>query len=148
MDFERLPYLGDSWDSSLTIEWITPGVREFAGSHPIAPDSSPLGEASLYLAEHHPIERWSGRISWDASASQCVFDYDVRFDFPGLDGDPVPGLRLTGRAPLQFDGFIIVPDNLAPKPASVEEAGGLLAEFFDAPGVAVDEGWRYVFRPS
>ncbi len=147
VDFEGIPYLGETWGSSLTIEWISLGVREFAGIHPVSPSSSPGAEASLYLAEHHPIESWDGRISWDTSPPQCIFDYDVRLDFPGLDGDPVPGLHLTGRVPLQFDGFIIVPGNLFPKPASVDEAAGLLRQFFHTPCVAVDEDWRYIFRP-
>lgn len=147
VDFDRIPYLGETWDSSLTIEWITVGIREFAGTHPISPSLCPGAEASLYLAEHHPIERWAGRISWEASQPQCVFDYDVRLDFPGLDGDPVPGLQLTGQVALQFDGFIIVPGNLTPKPASVDEASTLLRQYFQTPCVAVEEDWRYVFRP-
>src|SRR5206468_2906643 len=106
VDFESIPYLAETWDSSLTIEWITLGAREFAGAHLISPSSSPVGEASLYLAEHHPVECWDGEVSWDASPPLCIFDFDVRLDFPGLDGDPVPGLHLTGRVPLQFDGFI------------------------------------------
>ena len=147
VDFERIPYLGAAWDSSLTIEWITLGLREFAGTHAIASGSFPAAEASLYLAEHHPIERWEGRMSWDASLPRCMFDYDVRLDFPGLDRDPVPGLHLAGRALLQFKGFIIVPRNLSPKPASVDEAAALLCQYFDMPCVGVDEDWRYVFRP-
>jgi hypothetical protein len=147
VDFGGLPYLRETWASSLTIEWITLGVRDFSGTHRISLSSFPIAEASLYLAEHHPIERWEGLISWNTLLPQCVFDYDVRLDFPGLDGDPVPGLHLTGSAPLQFDGFIIVPSNLSPKPASVDEAAALLRQYFDTPCVAADEDWRYVFRP-
>ena len=147
VDFEGIPYLGEVWESSLTIEWITLGVREFAGIHPISPLSSPGAEASLYLAEHHPIGSWDGRISWDNSPSRCMFEYDARLDFPGLDRDPVPGLHLTGQALLEFNGFLIVPGNLVPKPTSVDEAAAVLRQYFDRPCVAVDEEWRYTFRP-
>src|SRR5262249_49696899 len=140
VDFGSIRYLGRTWDSSLTAEWITLGIREFAGAHSISSSSSPRGEASLYLAEHHPIDTWEVRISWDSSLPKCVVDFDVRLDFPGLDDDPVPGLHFTGRAPLQFDGFIIVPGNLSPKPASVDEATELLQQYFDASCTAVDEG--------
>jgi hypothetical protein len=146
VSFKGIHYLGRTWDSSLTIDWITLGVREFAGVHSISSTACSGAEASLYLAEHHPIDDWRARISWDRSKPQCMFDFDVRLDFPGLDDDPVPGLHLTGRSSLKFDGFIIVPDNLSPKPASVAEAGTLLRQYFDAPCVAADENWRYVFR--
>ncbi len=147
MDFGAIRYLGQNWHSSLTAEWLTLGVREFAGTHRVSSASSPGAEASLYLAEHHPIDSWDGQISWDASPPQCVFAYDVRLDFPGLDRDPVPGLHLMGRASVQFDGFIVVPKNLSPKPATVDEASTLLRQYFQAPCLAADEGWRYVFRP-
>ena len=147
MDFGSIRYVEGTWRSSFTVEWITLGIREFAGTHSISSSSSPGAEASLYLAEHHPIDRWDARISWVASPNQCVLDYDLLLDFPGLAHDPVPGLHLTGQACLGFDGFIIVPGNLFPKPASIEEAGNLLRQYFPAPGVGVDEDWRYVFRP-
>lgn len=147
VDFSGIRYLGQTWDSSLTVEWITFGVREFVGTHPVSSASCPRAEASLYLAEHHPIDSWEGQMSWDASPPQCGFAYDVRLNFPGLDRDPVPGLHLMGRVSLQFDGFIIVPGNLSPKPTSVDEASLLLRQYFQAPCVALDEGWRYVFRP-
>ena len=147
MDFGGIHYLGQTWDSSLGIEWITLGAHKFAGVHSISSALSPGAEASLYLAEHHPIDTWEARISWDASPPQCVLDFDARLDFPGLDRDPVPGLHLTGRASLQFDGLIVVPGNLSPKPASLDEATALLQQYFHTPCVAVDEGRRYVFRP-
>jgi hypothetical protein len=147
VDFESIRYVGGSWRSSFTVEWITLGAREFAGARSISSSSSPGAEASLYLAEHHPIDRWNGRVSWETSPPHCVLDYDAQLDFRGLDRDPVSGLHLTGKACLEFDGFIVVPGNLFPKPASIEEAGDLLRQYFPEPGVAVDEGRRYVFRP-
>jgi hypothetical protein len=147
VDFGGIPYLGETWDSSLTIEWITLGAREFAGAYPISSASSPRAEASLYLAEHHPVDSWNAQVSWGASSPQCVFDYDARLDFPGLARDPVLGLHFTGRVSLNFDGFIVVPENLFPKPATVDEATVLLRQHFDAPCLAVQEAWRCVFRP-
>jgi hypothetical protein len=41
VDFGRINYLRENWDSSLTVEWITLGVREFAGTHPISSAASP-----------------------------------------------------------------------------------------------------------
>lgn len=147
VQFAAIDYLGESWESSLTMEWLPLAARQFSGVHSATQQLFPAGEASLYLAQHHGIHDWRCTLAWDGHSSACLFDFDVSLDFPGLDKDPVPGLHLAGTAELAFDGLIVVPDNLTPQPSSVDEATVLLSEYFDGPLVGTDEGWRYTFRP-
>ena len=56
VQFAAIDYLGESWDSSLTIEWLPLAARQLSGVHPASQQLFPTGESSLYLAQHHVID--------------------------------------------------------------------------------------------
>ncbi|MGI9508700.1 MAG: hypothetical protein ACR2QJ_05045, partial [Geminicoccaceae bacterium] len=59
----------------------------------------------------------------------------------------VPNLTIEGSVAIDFAGFIVVPENLAPKPGTAEEARGLLSQHvkLDNSFSCTDETRRYVF---
>ena len=75
--------------------------------------------------------------------------FGMTVDYPGYDGDPVPGLRLEGDCALDFDGILLVKDSLPEKPQTADAARALARPFLgDMALDVIDEGWRFVLRPA
>ncbi len=150
LDFEPVHYLDQEWDISAAVEWIRLAKSQSPLDNVVemSAHKQPNAEASFYLAEHWQSDEWqlnvesaNGNRSWKA-------DFAFLVDFAGLDDDPVPNLKIKGSVAIGFAGFIVIPENLSPKPGTVEEAAELLSQYvtLDSSFSCTDETWRYVFN--
>lgn len=152
LDFEPVHYLNEDWDISAAVEWIRFGKSQSPLDNivELSARAQPDAEASFYLAEHWPSDDWQLRIEPTTGNKLWNAEFGFIIDFAGLDDDPVPNLNVAGSAAIGFAGFIVVPENLFPKPGTAEEAASLLAQYveLDNSYQCIDETWRYLFSPG
>lgn len=150
IDFEVIRYINENWDIGAHVEWLRFDKSALPVEHAVQASaiSQPDGEASVYLAEHWPSDNWSLQIRPLTGQSKWNLDFDLQVDFAGLDDDPVPDLRVKGFISMDFNGFIVLPNNLSPKPTCEQQAAQLLAQYVDLSDgyTCTDEGWRYIFQ--
>lgn len=150
LDFEPVHYLNEDWDNSAAVEWIRLGKSQspLGNFVEMSARTQPNAEASFYLAEHWPSDEW--QLSIEPADGNKFWNAEFGFviDFAGLDDDPVPNFNIEGSIAIDFAGFVVIPENLSPKPGTAEEAADLLSHYvqLDNSFSCTDETWRYVFN--
>ena len=109
--------------------------------HPLWSSHLELKFVSLYSPSEWRETDDDGNRYWNT-------EFGFTIDFSGLDEDPVPNLDIEGCVAIDFAGFVIIPENLFPKPGTAEEAADLLSLYvkLDNSFSCTDENWRYVFN--
>ena len=153
IEFEPVRQDGEDWDCSLGIEWLTWPVRSWRDLDGMSlgqVQQEELLECSLYLfAAHHPatLRRLILRETADA---RFEADFSAIADVHDPEGSGRRLFEVNGKCHLSFEGIVVVPDNLLPKPNSAHEVESAVAEF-----LAVDdltdprsEGLRFILKPA
>lgn len=150
VEFDGIDYLGESWSIAAGIEWLRFDKNHLPLNKNIvaSADSQPMSEASFYLTEHWPAIDWKFSLRPSVEENKWNLEFDLLIDFEGLDNDPVPDLRIKGTTFIDFNGIIVIPDNLDPKPKSEQEASAMVAQYMDFTRdySCRNEQWRYVFN--
>ena len=144
---------GEEWETSLACEWLRWPVRNWTqlnGASLVSAVHPEEAECSFYFAEHHPVKlealsivRVQGTLRFQVQARGSL-------DLNGhghLDGREIQ-FSLEGEA--EFEGLIVVPDNLFPKPINPLEASAALSPFIDLDNFEPPEWdrFRYVLAPT
>ena len=142
-----------SWETSIACEWMNWPIRrweDLASMSLTTASNRDEVEASFYLGSHRSLdvseltlERVDGAFRFKANLLGKV---DLQ-GFGELDGTELP---LDVSAEAQFDGIVVVPDNLPTKPNSVEEVRSVVAPLFDLRSLSDPEfeEFRYVLPPK
>jgi hypothetical protein len=74
----------------------------------------------------------------------------VQLNIDDLEGKTIPNVVIEAEAEASFEGLIVVPDNLNPKPVTADDATRALKPFADvaAYGSPTFDEFRWVFRPN
>jgi hypothetical protein len=107
-------------------------------------------ESSLYLAEHHPARIETLSVTRVTGTRRFLVNVEAKVDIDGLgdlDGVGVP-VSLQGEA--EFTGFVIVPENLEPKPDTPQKAREALKAFISLNELSEPrwQKFRYLFQPA
>ncbi len=132
---------------SVQCEWLTFGARTWTdlGGLSLADCcNSELVECSYYRDnEHH----WARLGALAFAAGRPLETLAVSLSAGAQTGGSRADLNLE--CPVAFEGFIVVPANLSPAPATPEEARRALEPYVDTKRLAkpIWDRFRYVFRP-
>ena len=82
-----------AWTPSAAVEWVEfpAGVKALGGSWSGNQESCPGAEASFYIFEHTWADTW--KIVLVPNGDGYGAEFEMTVDYPGFDGDPVPGLH-------------------------------------------------------
>jgi hypothetical protein len=74
----------------------------------------------------------------------------VQVNIDDLEGKTIPNVVLEAEVEASFDGLIVVPDNLNPKPVTPDEATRALKPFADVSAYSspMFDEFRWIFRPK
>lgn len=143
----------ENFDCSFTTEWLVLPISRWSDLHEksLAHVQNPEGvEASLYLDEHHSAKLMA--LSFARIAGTHRFSVSIEAEvhiegFGDLDGAGLP-LALQGEA--EFEGLVILPSNLDPKPDTPLKASEALKRFISLSelGEPQWQKFRYVFPPA
>ena len=142
---------GEEWDCSVHCDWLQWPIQDwtqldnamlFTCVHPATV------ECSLYIDSHHPVRLESLALKRVSHLARFEVELTGSFDLKGyneLDADDIP-LALHGV--LDFEGVVVVPNNLWPKPTDPDQAVRALAPFLNQSNVSAPEWdrFRYVFK--
>lgn len=152
IDCEPIVIDNESWDTSLTCEWLTWPIRTWRELDGMTLDRAlqpALVEASLYLAAHQVGQ--CTKLAFK-HRSQATFDstIDMIVDVDLPNGGTAPSMLLSVSAPVVFDGVYVVPDNLSPPAESPALAIAALEEFLDSSDFLPPrwDRFKYVFSPA
>lgn len=151
IDCEPVSWGGEDWNCSLAIEWLTLPLRrwkELDGmdlGQVLVPD---MLETSVYFLDQHHLTTVS-YLQLRAS-SPGHFDVVLSGQAELEEDGHLLKLEFSGTCTVQFDGVIVVPSNLEPKPVTSDEADAVVAAFIELDGLQAPrtEGWRYVLEPD
>jgi hypothetical protein len=137
-------------ECSISIDWLTFAATRFEqlSAVGLASVRDPRGiEASIYLGTHRDIRL---RTLEFGVASSSVVQLRVAGDLaePARGQDP-EHCRIDLTCDIEFEGVVVVPQSLVPKPGSVEEARAAIAPYFELETLASGdwEDFRYLFPP-
>lgn len=126
-----IQYGGEEWPTSITCEWLTWPSSAWTGLNGASHESvkrADLVECSFYLCEHHPVALHALTLRAIPATDRFVVYVRGEVNIEGFD-------ELDGTYPFAaeyevgFQGLVVVPDNLNPKPRSAQEAAATLAPF-------------------
>jgi hypothetical protein len=153
VEFEPMRYGDATFECSMTCEWIQWPVR-----HWIELDGRELDvefgedgvESSFYMTGHHVANHTMLALH---HRREALFAASMRMsvDFRGhYGGDEDPALAVHAEVDLPFTGLIIMPENLFPKPSSLDEVRSVAAEFVDLSGFRDPErrDHGFILRPA
>ncbi len=128
VNLHEIEYLDDKWESSIAFEWLTVTDRQQKIE---SSDRKGLGiECTWYLAEHILAKSWSISLAIERDFSTFDISFSALFDFPGLDGDPCPDVKIAGNIKLPCTEISLMRDNVSPNPNSEEEALEMIRAHF------------------
>lgn len=153
VDCEPIEWNGEDWPCSVTCEWLQWPIRRWEEIDGVGLETTiaPVdAECSFYLAEHNPVRIKSLSISREPNKNQflvCISGAVELLGFDELDGEDIP-FFVQGR--VDFDGIILIPDNLSPKPSTPTDAIDILSEFLSMESLKEPrwDRFRYVFEPT
>lgn len=122
-------YLGDRWEPAVLFDWLR---TDCMTEKVLSSESRPDAEVSFYIASHDPAHRWSLQVEHDGDGVPRHGRFDLSVDFPGLDDDPLPDLRIVGSSPIKLTSVSVARDSLLPKPSSHADARAMIAPYFPA----------------
>ncbi len=149
---EPIEWNGEAWPCSVTCEWLQWPIRRWQDLDGVSLQTAiaPLdAECSLYLAEHNPVRIESLSIRREPNERKFLVGITGAvelFGFDELDGEDIP---FFVQGSVEFDGIILIPDNLSPKPSTPTEAAGVVSEFVSVESLKEPrwDRFRYVFEP-
>lgn len=153
VNFAPIEYADESWDCSMTSEWIRFGVRNWRDldecSLTVSPDDDFI-ESSFYMTEHDP------GFSTDLSLSYLDTNrFHIRMqmivDYHGYSGgDANPDMLVAAETEVDYTGLIVVPDNLFPKPSTPQMVNEVAEDFVNLSVYCEPEAdrHRFVLRPK
>jgi hypothetical protein len=150
-DLEPITLGDEEYEPSLACEWMVWPALKMSDLHGMGlgtvhyPD---LVEATIYLGGvHHWLELKALSISRSPDSkyrlgAKLSVDIDV-------DGERVRESASLS-CDLHFDGIIVVPESLFPKPATADAAASVVADFFSLEGLGPPEfeKFRYVLKET
>lgn len=152
IEFEPLLYDEDEFDCSMTCEWLRWPIRnwhDLEGKRLEAAYGDNGIEASFYMSSHYVAKSVRLQVLNRSAATFRVL-LAMTVDFHGYVGDDRnPEMPVAAEFDIPFTGLIIVPENLFPKPSTVEEAKEVARGFVDIDRYERPERdrHRYVLRP-
>lgn len=153
IDFAPIEYGDESWDCSAASEWIRFNVRDWRELHDTQHERlayDPLVESSFYMTEHDPADVTLLTLS-HVGANRFHVRMEMLVDFHGyLGGDENPDMPVAAETEIEYTGLVIVPENLFPKPSTVEELNEVASPFVDLSAYhePKQDRFRFVFRPK
>ena len=144
---------GADWDCLVQCEWLAWRLADWAsldGATLRTVASPDLVECSVYVSEHHPVRLSSLALTRVPGRPRFVVELSGAFDLVGYDALDAEDIPLHLVAEVDFDGVIVVPDNLVPKPASDADAARAVAPFLGIDSLAAPQWdrFRYVLKPA
>ena len=143
----------DEYECLLTCEWITWPIKEWTqlnGASLATSTNASLIESSLYFVEHHPVH--IDRLELRKAAGGARFSVVVagEFDLEGFGELDGKNIRFAVQREVDFEGIVVVPGNLSPKPQSASDVLQVLSPYVElgAFGQPVLDRFRYVLPPS
>lgn len=143
LDFGPVEFEDELWPSSATVEWLVLPGRDWRDARGFALKGG-YGEggveASFYVSMHSLASRFEVAISdWRFDESQREGTTPVEFEVSMrmlIDSSPFarapnPALDVVGAAWIEFEGLLVGPENLFPKPKSIREQKEALRPFID-----------------
>lgn len=133
-----------------SLRWPIRDWRQLSGQTVTASKDQLHPEASLYLfAQHQPVTSimLSLRNQHD---ERFNVEAKVQVNIDDLEGKTIPNVVLEAEVEASFDGLIVVPDNLNPKPVTPDEATRALKPFADVSAYSspMFDEFRWIFRPK
>ena len=113
-------------------------------------DEVEMEEASFYLAEHDPAVSLSLEFK-DRRRDTFRVAMSMVVEFGGYaGGDENPEMLVQAETDVTYEGLLIVPGNLKPKPVTPAEAAEVAAQFVDLDSFQAPEldRHRYRLRPN
>ena len=140
-------------ECSITCEWLEWPIRSWKQLHGMSLSTvrnPALVECSLYFAEHHPIRLEKLELRRSGGGTRFRISLAGAFDLDGFDKHDGMNMRFSIESDIEFEGLIVVPDNLFPKPQGESEILQALQPFVElgAFGGAVLDRFRYILAPS
>jgi len=146
IDFADLIIDGERATPSLSVEWLVIPLRDWSdlvGIHRSERVRQDVAgpEASFYLFEHHAADEFELRVrGWRQarghdSRNRDPIEFNVEaslvVDIVGIDDIPQREHHVGGAAWVTFDGVVVRPDNLTPRPESNNMIREVLRPYID-----------------
>ena len=150
VDLKPIALFDESWECSFQCEWMTWPVRTIDDLDGVGltqlrqPD---LVEATMYVDALH---QW---VTVSQLAVRRAVGAGYQADIAGEYELEANGRRQSGQFQLQcdlvFEGIIVVPENLTPRPSNPKEVAEVVAPFISLAGFKEPrlDGFRYLLRP-
>ena len=143
----------DEWDCAIQCDWLQWPVGDWTGldGATLNTSSDPASvQCSLYFTTHHPVRLESLSVKRVPHQARFEIALSGAFDLRGygeLDGQNIP---LSLRGEVDFDGVVVVPDSLFPKPAEPEQVKRLVEPFLSLANLSEPEWdrFRYVLSAA
>lgn len=142
---------GEEWECSVLCEWLQWPVRDWTsldGATLRTSSAHASVECSIYFTEHHPVRLEALSVSRIADSARFNIALSGAFDLKGygeLDAQNIP-LFLHGE--VDFDGVVVVPGNLFPRPCNPADVIRLVEPLLSVCNLGEPEWdrFRYVLR--
>jgi len=134
IDFEPLIVEDEEWSANILCEWIQWPIRHWQQLQDCTVETSsrPDGvESSLYVfSMHQPAKEF--RLSLHhRQADRFDLRFNMVLDVQDLEGLSIRNVSVAGSVDAQFQGLIVVPVNISPKPKDAEQVLRALEPFAD-----------------
>lgn len=144
-----IQYGGEEWPTSITCEWLAWSLSDWTGLSGASYESAKrtdLVECSFYFSEHHSVALQALTLRAIPATHRFAVAVMGEVNIEGFD-ELDRTYAFAAECEVQFQGLLVVPANLYPKPSSGQEAGSTLAPFIKLADFQEPEwdGFRYVF---
>ena len=153
IEFAEIDMGYETWTPSLTAEWIVFPARRWLDLDGLglADVRKPkLIEASVYAFGEHQLGDLRDLSLTRGRGPAFKAHVELVLDLVDDEGRVQRGARIEATQRLDFDGILVLPDNLSPKPNSAKKAQAVVAKFLDTDTLEppVWDEFRYVFAPK
>lgn len=141
----------EEWECQVLCEWLSWPVRDWKDldGATLNTSSGPTAvECSVYFIEHHPVRLDSLSVRRVPDMARFEIELSGSFDLQGYGELDAQNIPLALRGEVDFDGLVVVPGNLFPKPASPADVVKLVEPYFTTSNLS-DPDWdrfRYVLK--
>ena len=144
---------GEEREVSIGCEWIKWPIRSWEALGDMGLSKcEDIGsiEASFYLAEHHPMTLTELKLERIDNSSRFKVVIKGKFDLAGFGEYDGSNLSLEISSELDFEGIIVVPNNLPSKPSTEEEICVVVAQHIELDSLSTpkNQGFRYLLEPN
>lgn len=142
---------GEKWQASITCEWLAWPFKNWkcldGAAFELVKNSS-LVECSFYLAQHHPVTLMALTLRAVPTPDRLIVEISGGVAIVGFD--ELDGVHaFAAEYEVEFEGLVVVPANLYPKPNNAREATAALAPFIQIADFHKEkwDRFRYLFSP-